>query len=45
MIKKFIWAVLIGALPTLLFGVSYLDWQWWIYALIMITGAFWICED
>ena len=45
MIKKIIWGALIGGLVPLLFGFSFLNWQWWIYVLIIIIGAFLAFED
>jgi len=44
MIKKFIWGALVGGLILPLFGFSVLNWQWWIYVLIIIIGAFWAKE-
>lgn len=39
--KKIIWEALLGGLPTLLFGYSFLDWEWWVYVLTILIGAFW----
>ena len=45
MIKEFIWGAIVGGLVLPLFGFSVLNWQWWIYVLIIIIGAFWAFED
>lgn len=40
-IKNLIWGGLVGGLTVPLFRYSFLDWQWWVYILIVIIAGFW----
>ena len=40
-----IWGALLGGLIFPLFGFSLLNWQWWVYVLIVIFGAYWAFDD
>jgi len=42
--KIFIWSMLVGGLLVPLTRISFLNWQWWVYVLIVIPAAFWAFE-